>query len=80
MTTPRWVPSLFMEGAELGQSMFEGLSPQQKKVSNDRLMAAAVSDPVGFASAGAIQALKTDVGRVGKRAFQKPFEKPRPKN
>jgi hypothetical protein len=55
VVTPNWVPSVFMDGAELDEATFDGLSPQQKRRSNAR-------------------ALRTDVDRVGKRAYQKPFE------
>lgn len=72
--TPNWVPSVFMDGAELGETMFDGLSPQQKRKSNDRLMAAAKADPRAFRETGSMRALRSDLSRVGAKAFQKPFE------
>jgi hypothetical protein len=74
VVTPNWVPSVFMDGAELGEATFEGLSPQQKGRTNARLMAAARADGAAFREADSIKAMKTDVNRVGKRAFQKPFD------
>ena len=72
--TPNWVPSVFMDGAELGETMFDGLSPQQKVKSNAKLMAAARADPKAFRETGSMRALLSDLNRVGKKAFQKPFE------
>jgi hypothetical protein len=72
--TPNWVPSVFMDGAQLGEVTFDGLSPQQKRRSNARLMAAAQANPAAFRDADSMRALRTDLDRVGKRAFQKPFE------
>ncbi|MGE3959255.1 MAG: hypothetical protein AB7H96_21260 [Vicinamibacterales bacterium] len=72
--TPSWVPSVFIDGAELGEAMFDGLSPQQKGKTNAKLLAAAQADPKSFRETGAMRALRTDLNRVGKKAFQKPFE------
>lgn len=74
VVTPNWVPSVFMDGAELGDATFEGLSPKQKGRTNARLMAAARADGAAFRQADSIRAMRTDVNRVGKRAFQKPFD------
>ena len=63
-----------MDGAELGEATFEGLSAQQKRRTNARLMAAAQTDAAAFREADSIRALRTDLNRVGKRAFQKPFD------
>jgi hypothetical protein len=45
VSTPNWVPSVFMDGAELGEAMFDGLSSQQKRRSNAKLLAEAQADP-----------------------------------
>jgi hypothetical protein len=74
VVTPNWVPSVFMDGAALGEATFDGLSAQQKRISNAKLMAAAQADPSAFREADSIRALRADVNRVGKPAFQKPFE------
>jgi hypothetical protein len=63
-----------MDGAELGEATFEGLSSQQKSRTNARLMAAARADSAAFREADSIKAMRADVNRVGKRAFQKPFD------
>jgi hypothetical protein len=63
-----------MDGAELGGTMFDGLSSKQKRISNAKLMAAAEADPAAFRKTGSMKALRADLNRVGKKAFQKPFE------
>ncbi|HET9262389.1 MAG TPA: hypothetical protein VFO14_05050 [Vicinamibacterales bacterium] len=74
VVTPKWVPSVFMDGAELGEATFDGLSPQQKRRTNERLMEAARADAATFREADSTRALRTDLNRVGERAFQKPFD------
>jgi len=72
--TPPWVQGVFEDGAKLGEDSFAGLSPRQKRKTNARLFAAAQADPSAFRKTGSMQALRIDAGRVGKRAYQKPFE------
>jgi hypothetical protein len=74
VSTPKWVPSVFVGGAELGQTVFDGLSPQQKRTSNAKLLAAAQADPEGFRETGSMRAMRSDLTRVGMKAWQKPFE------
>lgn len=74
VVTPNWVPSVFMDGAKLGEAMFDGLSPHQKRRSNAKLLAAAKADPNAFRETGSMRALRSDLNRVGRKAFQKPFE------
>ena len=56
VSTPDWVPSVFMDGATLGEATFDGLSSKQKRISNDKLMAAAHADPQAFRQADSIRA------------------------